>query len=113
MLDFLETATAICTLYEHVKEELTEDDFWPLTQEQYEKLPLQERSKEWFMINPSKLRSQAKEIWIVDDNEKDTVLRAIRLIRKSTEELPDNSAFLERLLYAKKRLPPILFTPKS
>jgi len=46
MLDFLETSAAIRALYEHIKGELSEEDFWPLTQAQYEKLPPQERSKE-------------------------------------------------------------------
>jgi len=65
------------------------------------------------MVNPSKLRSQAREIWVVDSDEKDKVLRAVRLIKKATEELPADSTFLERMLYAKKRLPPVLFTPRG
>lgn len=108
MFDFIETASAIRVLYNHVKDCLQEEDFWPLTQEQYAKLSPEQQSENWFMINPSKLRDKA-EIWIVDENEKNAVFRAIKFIQKTTDELPETSSFLERLLYAKKNLPPVFF----
>jgi hypothetical protein len=109
MLEFIETASAIRALYNHVKESLTEEDFWPLTAEQYARMPLEEQSRSWFMINPARLKEAKAEIWVADEEEKDSILRAIRFIEKTTSDLPAGSSFLEKLLYAKKTLPSVLF----
>lgn len=113
MLDFLNMARAIQVLYQHIRTKLAEDDFWPLTKDQYSKLSPEERTRSWFMINPSKIRSNEEAIWILDSNEKDTMLQAVNFIERSTRELPTNSSFPERLLYAKQMLPPVLFTRKE
>ena len=55
MFDFLQIAAGIRVLYEHVKDELVHDDFWPLTPQQHQKLPPEDQKHQWFMINPNKL----------------------------------------------------------
>ena len=112
MFDFLHEAAAMRVLYENVKDELFLDDFWPLTPQQHRKLPPEDQEHQWFMINPSKLKSPT-DAYIVDTSKKHDLFKAVAYIKKATRALPESSSFLERLLYAKSDLPPILFTGRE
>lgn len=113
MLDFVETAAALRVLYQHVNHTLIDTDFWPLTEEQYHALPAAEQHTTWFMINPAKLKAKSPTNWMVDEAEKHRLLQAVAFVHKNTNALPAASSLLERLLYLKQILPPILFTPRE
>ncbi|RZI45456.1 hypothetical protein [Candidatus Finniella inopinata] len=113
MLDFIETAAAIKSYYTDLTDFLEEDDFWVLTAEQQKRLAKEDQDKEWFMINPSKLKDKTASISVVDSYEKDSLLRAVLFIMKTTNALPEGSSFKERLLYTKRVLPPVIFTDKG
>jgi len=110
MFDFFETAAAIKKYYTDLTDFLTEDDFWPLTTEQQKCLVKEDQDKEWFMINPAKLKDKTPSISIVDSYNKESLMKAFRFIMKTTNDLPEGSSFKERLLYTKSILPPVIFT---
>lgn len=113
MLDFIKTASAVKMLYEYVKEEIVESDFFALLPKDYLRLPESDRQNTWYMLNPNKLNkkySTQKFAFIVDEEEKNSILRAVRFVNNTSVDLPSNASFLEKLLYTKKFVPSCLYS---
>ena len=116
MLDFFDTARGVQILYEYAKDEILESDFFDLPPEGYRKLPESEKGRRWYMLNPEKLNKNyvaERAFLIIDEREKEILLRAVRFINKSAAELPTNASFLEKLLYTKQFVPACLYSSKS
>jgi hypothetical protein len=118
MFEFIEVARGIQVLYKYAKEEIVESDFFELLPSDYEKLPEGSQDQKWFMINPEKLKENyaaQNDAFIVSEEEKYSLLKAVKFINLtvSTEKLPIESSFLERLFYAKSSLPEVLFSDSS
>lgn len=110
MLDFIETTAAIKVLYKHFKEEVDTLDFFELPIESYPHL-YESPDQQWYMLNPQKLKKEymtQSEGLIVNQDQKNSLLKAVLLIKNYSEKLP-SSSFLERLLYCKKMLPPCFY----
>ncbi|WP_341756507.1 MULTISPECIES: hypothetical protein [unclassified Candidatus Tisiphia] len=115
MFGFLEVGRGIQVLYEYAKAEILESDFFDLQAKDYQKLEESERDQKWYMLNPAKLNKnylEEKAAFIVNEREKYILLRAVHFINKSTETMPVESSFLERLLYTKNFIPSCFFSSK-
>lgn len=111
MFDFIETAAAIKVLYQYVKEEVDLLDFFELSAESYPHL-YESSDQQWYMLNPKKLKKEhmiQPEALIVEESQKNSLLKAIIFIKTYSKDLPDSSSFLERLLYCKRILPPCIY----
>lgn len=116
MFDFIETGRGIQILYEYTKEEILESDFFELPPEGYKKLLESEQEQKWYMLNPAKLNKNyitEKSAFVVDDREKDILLRAVKFINTTSATLPTEASFLEKLLYTKKFVPSCFFSGKG
>jgi hypothetical protein len=71
MTEFLNLAYALHTIYAYISWQITDEDFMPLTGDFSIKLPLAEREKKWYVVNPFKLSKFTKTKLIVDENDKD------------------------------------------
>ena len=109
MADLLDLAAAINTLYIYIYWYIEDKDFVDLTEGHYAKLPISEKNKKWFVINPIKLRPYTKTTLIVDEADKKHLVAAVRLICAISQNLPETSSFRERLLYCKGFLPACMF----
>lgn len=99
-------------MYKYVQDEINEDDFFELSPQQYKRLPASDQNDTWYTINPSKLKQahvSTPELIILSEDNKRSLLNAIRMIWHFSSDLPANASFLERLLYAKRVLPRDLF----
>ncbi len=113
MFDFIDTGKGIQVLYEYIKEELLESDFFDLPPDGYLKLLESERQKQWYMLNPEKLNKDYisdSSAFIMDEREKNILLRAVRFVKENSVSLPADSSFLERLLYIKGFIPSVFFS---
>lgn len=114
MDELLDLAAAINTLYKYIYWEMEDKDFIPLAEEHYIRLPVSERNKKWYVINPFKIKKYRKETLVVDEKDKKQLLAAVRLICAISQQLGDTALFRERLLYCKSYLPSCIFTqPKK
>ncbi|PCJ23919.1 MAG: hypothetical protein COA94_07820 [Rickettsiales bacterium] len=113
MFEFIEFASAIRALYQYVNDELVEEDFWLITEEQRKRLPKEDQTGVWYMLNPDKQKKDQNSVFLVDKAEKDRLIRAVAFIKSSAKKLPESASFLEKLLYCKKTLPPVLFKLES
>jgi hypothetical protein len=118
MFEFIEVARGIQVLYKYAKEEILELDFFELQPSDYQKLPEESQDQKWFMINPEKLNENyfaQNDAFIVSEGEKYSLLKAVKFINLTvtTEKLPVDSSFSERLFYTKSSLPPVLFSDSS
>ncbi|OZG31352.1 MULTISPECIES: hypothetical protein [Rickettsieae] len=115
MFGVLEVGRGIQVLYEYVKAEILESDFFALQPKDYQRLEESERDQKWYMLNPEKLNKnyiEEKAAFLVNEREKYILLRAVHFINTSTAEMPVESSFLERLLYTKKFVPSCFFSSK-
>ena len=111
MLEMLLLGATIRSFYNEIKHEVKKEDFWCLTSEQKIKLPKDQRDQTWYMLNPDKLAknvTSANDAYIVNEEERGLLLRAVSLIKNMSDTLPSDAKFSERLLYIKKILPPVL-----
>lgn len=116
MFDFIDTGRGIQILYEYTKEEILESDFFDLPPAGYLTLLESERQKKWYMLNPTKLNKDyiaGSLAFIVDEHEKNILLRAVRFVKENSVSLPADSSFLERLLYLKGIIPSCFFSSKK
>ena len=108
MLDFIETGRGIQILYRYAQREILASDFFELTAEGYQQLSTIKQTEKWYTINPEKLNKNYIEegsYFIVNEREKAILLIAVKFINFASENLPADSSFLERLLYAKHCIP--------
>lgn len=76
----------------------------------------EDRNRKWYVLNPDKLNnkhSQDPSAFIVDEDEKDAMIRAVKFVNETTNSLPADSSFLERLLYTKNFIPPCFFSDNT
>jgi hypothetical protein len=110
MLDFLLCAEAIKNIYAIMKDDFKDGDFHELDEE-YRKELKGSSTEKYYTINPNKLNkeyAQAKEVYVITEEEKRAMLKGRDLIYKMTEGLKEDVNFKERLLYAKSLLPPAI-----
>ena len=111
MPDLLELAHTIQKLYEYFHEELTDEDFTPLSPQALFMANIEHKKGNWYEVNPHKMNEDHAtrgDYFIVSEREKLYLLKVTRLIKSYTQTLPPEVSFRERLLYAKGLLPPHL-----
>jgi hypothetical protein len=111
MMNFLELASAVSALYQYFDDEPKESDFTHFSDENYQQLSPNEQNQQWFIVQDRILKKEITNpntALIVNEKEKHCIFNAVQLLQNYTKELPDSATFKERLLYAKKALPPIL-----
>lgn len=115
MFEFILVAESLGVINDYFEKEACEEDFWPLPEGSNEFFEEKERDL-WLMVNSKKIKEKFRtrsEILILSPHEKESLLKAFILLRKYSEDLPDNAHLNERLLVAKKRLPPVFFNRKT
>lgn len=108
MLNVLNTLSAIKQIYKYIKYDFGEDDFFAFSEQDYQKIPVQDRDQNWYCLNPNKLnKAHINEdgLFIVSEYEKNSMLRALKIINEYSAALPANATLQEKLLYTKKFLP--------
>ncbi len=119
MLEFLLVGEALEIIDKYFKEEASSSDFYEAPLEAYqdfEELRGEQAAKEnlLFTVSSARLKKQYQtanaDIFLVTEPEKKGILKAFALLRKYSENLPDNSTLNERLLIAKNFLPPVFFS---
>ena len=110
MLNLLLRAQAIKNIYDIMKDDFQDSDFYELSKE-YRKELEGDSTEKHYTINPNKLNKEyahAKEVYVVTEEEKIAMLKGRDFIYKITKDLEDGVNFKERLLYAKSSLPPVM-----
>ncbi|AXI24391.1 hypothetical protein CE557_583 [Cardinium endosymbiont of Sogatella furcifera] len=116
LFDFIETGRGIQILYQYAKQEILESDFFDLTAEGYQQLSEIEQTQKWYILNAEKLNQNYIEegaYFIVNEKEKNILLRAVQFIHFTSEKLATNASFLERLLYSKHCMPDCFFSTST
>lgn len=113
MFDFILVAQALGIINQYFEQEVLGEDFWELPCNMRHNL---DKDTSWFMINPQKLKAQyriSSEALIVTEEEKSSLLKAFILLSDYSKSLPENAQLAEKLLLAKKYLPPVFFESKN
>jgi hypothetical protein len=108
MFDDFEAVIAIQKLYEYFDDELREEDFILLSEQDVFMSNIADIKRDWYLINPEKTLTRDTadpDFFIVTTQEKLNLLRAVSLTKAYTSKLPADTCFSERLIYAKKALP--------
>ena len=110
MDELLDLAAALNTLYNYIDWHIDDKDFIKLSQDHYIKLPVSDRNKRWYIINPFKVsKKNSKVTLVVDEKDKQQLLSATLFINIMSQALPNTVGFGERLIYCRKFLPKCVF----
>lgn len=110
MIDlFLNVAPAVQVIFE-LGIEPKEEDFYELTEEQYELFSEQgnEVNCKWYMLLPKNYSLQGREVITVNEKQKESLLKAVKKIQSYCEDSEKTFRnYEEKLYYVAKRMPDI------
>ena len=109
MFDLFLVGQSLGVIDVYFEEEANRQDFWTPSENMLKTLKEDGR---WFMVNPQKLKEdyrKSTEVFIVTEEERDSLLKGFALLHKYSNTLPDSASLEERVLMAKEYCPPVFF----